>query len=154
MLAAAAAAGVAVKPMAGPDHIHTGQCHCGAVTFRAEGLDEIWFCHCRQCRRITGHFLAAARTERDRYSVTGEVVWSPHSGTSQLGRCAACASPLFWQQPHGSKMSALAGCLDNTTGLAVVGHMYVSEKGDYYAIQDGLPQYATWPDENGPEGRL
>ena len=127
------------------DHAHTGRCHCGAVTFRAVGLDEIWFCHCRQCRSVTGHFLAAARTARERFDITGEVVWSAHSGTSQLGRCARCASPLFWQQPAGPNISALAGCLDSTAGLAVVGHMYVAEKGDYYAINDGLPQYAAFP---------
>ena len=129
-----------------PRHTHSGGCHCGAVRFTARGLADIWFCHCRQCRSVTGHYLAACRTAVADYDVAGEVRWLPHSGRSQLGRCAACASPLFWRQPDAVTMSVLAGCLDDTAGIAPVGHAYVAEKGGYYQINDGLPQYAGAPD--------
>lgn len=125
---------------------HSGRCLCGAVTYRAEGLRDIWFCHCRQCRRVSGHFVAACRTEATALTVTGEIRWSPHSGTSELGRCAACGAPLFWRQPDAPTVSVFAGSLDDTHGLATRGHIFVAEKGDYYTIDDGLLQWPGRPD--------
>lgn len=124
---------------------HSGSCLCGAVTYHAEGLRDIWLCHCVQCRKVTGHYLAACRTERERLEVTGDVTWSSHSGTSQLGRCARCGCPVLWQQPGSPTISVLAGSLDSAEGIAAVGHAFVGEKGDYYAIGDGLPQFTATP---------
>lgn len=124
---------------------HAGQCLCGAVTYRAGGLRDIWFCHCDQCRKVTGHYLAACRTESSRLEIDGSVAWSAHSGSSQLGRCPACASPLFWRQPGSATTSVLAGSLDSAAGIEAVGHAFVGEKGDYYTLADGLPQFTGTP---------
>ncbi|WP_309753472.1 GFA family protein [Novosphingobium sp.] len=126
---------------------HTGQCQCGAVTYRAEGLRDIWFCHCRQCRSLTGHYMAACRTERERIDVTGEVRWTAVSQRASHGFCASCSAPLFWSNSELPTLSVLAGSLDSTTGLSADGHLYVAEKGDYYSIDDGLPQFAGRPAE-------
>lgn len=125
---------------------HSGQCLCGAVTYRAQGLRDIWFCHCRQCRKVTGHFLASCRTEKGRIAVKGEMSWSTHSGKSQIGRCADCGSPLLWRQPESPTVSVLAGSLDDTYGLETRGHIFTAKKGDYYSIDDGLPQWAGRPE--------
>ena len=38
----------------------TGGCHCGAVTYSIAGsVREVIYCHCGQCRRQSGHFVAA-----------------------------------------------------------------------------------------------
>ena len=123
-----------------------GQCLCGAVKYRADDLRDIWFCHCRQCRYVTGHFMAACRTENDKLDVTGDISWSHHSGDSQIGRCTDCGTPLFWKEPGSSSTSVVAGSLDNADGLTVPGHIFTSEKGTYYMIDDGLPQWAGRPD--------
>ena len=136
---------MAAKVAAGVTDGHTGQCLCGAVKYRALGLRDLWFCHCTQCRKVTGHYLAARRTTRERFDIAGEISWTSHSGTSQLGRCSRCASPLFWQQPGSSTLSVLAGSLDTSHGIDPVGHAFVGEKGDYYAIADGLPQFTGTP---------
>ena len=127
------------------DTVHTGKCLCGAVTFRAAGLADIWYCHCTQCRAVTGHYLATCRTERERFDITGEISWAPHSGLSETGRCASCASPLFWQRSGSPNMSVLMGSLDNSDGIKALGHSFVGEKGDYYTINDGLPQFTGTP---------
>lgn len=121
--------------------VHSGQCHCGAVTYRAEGLRDIWYCHCKQCRALTGHFMAACRTERDRIAISGELRWTPVSDRSSHGFCAVCFSPLFWSNREMETLSVLPGCLDSTEGLTAAGHIYTAEKADYYTIDDGLPQY-------------
>ncbi len=41
--------------------------------------------------------------------------------------------------------SVLAGALDGATGISGVRHDFVAFKGDYYRIEDGLPQYETFP---------
>jgi hypothetical protein len=126
---------------------HSGKCLCGAVTYRAAGLADIWYCHCRQCRRLTGHYLPACRTTHEQLSVSGEVVWAPHSGQSEHGRCAACGSLLFWATKGTKYISVLPGSLEHTRGIGVNGHIFVAEKGDYYEISDGLPQFAGLPEQ-------
>jgi hypothetical protein len=136
---------VAAKGVVAVADRHHGQCLCGAVSFLADGLKDIWFCHCNQCRKVTGHFMAACRTEKDMFEIKGNISWGAHSGTSELGRCTSCASPLLWRQPSAKTMSVLCGALDDTNGLHPVGHAYVDEKGGYYVIGDRLPQYPNVP---------
>jgi hypothetical protein len=39
-------------------------------------------------------------------------------------------------------VSISAGSLDEPTGLRLLGHVYASQKGDYYELpDDGLPRY-------------
>lgn len=130
--------------------VHTGGCHCGAVTYRAKGLRDLWYCHCKQCRKLTGHQMAACWTQRANLEITGDVVWTPVSENASHGFCGACHSPLFWSNKTRNSISVLGGSLDHSEGIAECGHIFVSEKGDYYRITDGLPQYARWPDESDP----
>lgn len=136
----------------GEQLVHSGGCHCGAVSYRARGLSDIWFCHCRQCRALTGHYIAACRTERTSYEITGELRWTAVSEQSSHGFCARCCSPLFWSTERSDNMSVLAGSLDHTRGIEVRGHIFVAEKGDYYQITDGLPQFDGYP-EGGMQGQ-
>ncbi len=40
-----------------------GSCHCGAVEYQATGaLRSVVGCHCTQCRKFTGHFVAATQS--------------------------------------------------------------------------------------------
>jgi hypothetical protein len=39
-------------------------------------------------------------------------------------------------------VSILAGTLDDPSGLKAAAHIHVNTKGDYYSIDDGLPQHA------------
>ena len=79
--------------------------------------------------------------------MSGDIVWSPHSGASEHARCAQCGSLLFWANRSTNSISVLPGSLEKTDGIAVRGHIFVSEKGDYYEIDDGLPQFDRFPAE-------
>ena len=125
--------------------IYTGQCLCGAVSFRAENLSDIWYCHCRQCQHLTGLYIAAAGVKRDKLSIEGEVNWRPISKLSKSGHCASCASYMFWDEAARDTVSVLAGSLGDTEGLAVKGHIFVKDKAPYYEITDGLPQFEGFP---------
>jgi hypothetical protein len=129
-----------------PDEL-TGRCNCGAVTFVAAGpFRPAVACHCRSCRRQSGHFLAATETPRAGLRLSGEdqLQWYAATGIARRGFCRSCGSHLFWDR-HGSEdISILMGCLDEPTGIRLGEHIFVAEKGDYYDIADGLPQSQQW----------
>ena len=122
--------------------MNQGGCLCGAVRFTVDGpLRPVVACHCSQCRKATGHHYAATSANRENIEITGEVSWYRSSEWARRGFCATCGSNLFWDGP-GENLSILAGSLAAPTGLALVGHIYCADKGDYYDIADGLPQAA------------
>jgi hypothetical protein len=118
-----------------------GGCLCGAVKFSVDGpLRPVVACHCGQCRKATGHHVAATSAARDAVDVTGDVAWYQSSAKARRGFCATCGSNLFWDGP-GQNLSIFAGSLDGATGLKLVGHIYCSDKGDYYELDDDLPKF-------------
>jgi len=117
-----------------------GSCLCGAVTYRVSGpLRPVVACHCGQCRKTSGHFVAATSAARDDVQIDGEVSWFHASETARRGFCGICGSSLFWDGP-GANLSIHAGTLDGPTGLTLTGHIYCADKGDYYDLNDDLPK--------------
>ena len=130
-----------------------GSCLCGGVSYAVNGpLRPVEFCHCTQCRKTSGHFVAATACDsRDLEITTGATLaWYRSSTTAERGFCRACGSSLFWRPARSAQTSIMAGTLDGTTGLEAVGHIFAADAGDYYEIDDGLPQHAgDWPAEGG-----
>lgn len=126
--------------MAAVAEARSGSCLCGAVRYRVEGpLRAVVACHCGQCRKSSGHHVAATAAPRDRVEVSGEVRWYRSSDRARRGFCPACGANLFWDGP-GANLAIFAGTLDAPTGLRMAGHIFCADKGDYYDIDDGLPQ--------------
>lgn len=118
----------------------TGGCLCGAVQYRVTGpMRPVIACHCAQCRKTSGHHVAATSALRDDVQITGTVQWFASSDSARRGFCGTCGSNLFWDGP-GSHLSIFAGTLDAPTGLTLAGHIFCADKGDYYDIADDLPQ--------------
>ena len=58
------------------ERVKTGGCLCGAVRYRVDGpLDPVVACHCTQCRRSSGHHVAATGARREDVTIEGEVAW-------------------------------------------------------------------------------
>ncbi len=120
-------------------HSARGGCLCGAVAFRISGpLRPVIACHCQQCRKTSGHHVAATSALREDVSITGEVTWYQSSDIAQRGFCGLCGSNLFWEGP-GTHLSIFAGTIDAPTGLQLAAHIFCADKGDYYDIADDLP---------------
>ncbi|MEB8387703.1 GFA family protein [Rhodobacteraceae bacterium KMM 6894] len=118
-----------------------GHCLCGNVTFQTEITPQgASACHCGQCRRQTGHFWASAYVPRDALNVTGEVTWFAASDAAKRGFCAKCGTLLFWTAHDEDTISFSLGGLDMPTDLRLTKHIFTADKGDYYDINDGLPQ--------------
>ena len=123
---------------------HAGACLCGAVRFSATGpLRGVVYCHCSQCRRQTGHFFAATNVADEALAIEGgdNISWYRASNFARRGFCRICGSVLFWKRDGSDEISVLAGAFDRPSGLAGEVHIFVADKGDYYAIDDGLPQF-------------
>ena len=124
--------------------LHTGQCLCGAVRFRTSGaLRGVLYCHCSQCRRQSGHFYAATNVADADIAIEGmdAVTWYAASDSAKRGFCGTCGSALFWKPNDGDYVSVMAGAFDQPTRLSGASHIFVADKGDYYEIDDGLPQF-------------
>lgn len=122
----------------------TGHCLCGAVRFVARGpLRDVVACHCSQCRRQTGLYFAATNVANDDLEVQGSVNvrWYRASKHAERGFCQTCGSALFWRFDGEGHISVLAGSFDEPSGLKLSHHIFCADKGDFYEITDGLPQY-------------
>jgi hypothetical protein len=125
-----------------PD-LEKGSCLCGRVSFTVSGdLGHSDACHCVQCRKQSGHYFASANVPRSALVVTGEekVTWYQSSAKVRRGFCSTCGSFLFWDPPAMDWTGVALGAFDTPTGIRLERHIFVSEKGDYYDIADGLPQ--------------
>lgn len=117
-----------------------GSCLCGQVQFEVHGpLRPVVNCHCVQCRKTSGHHVAATSAARDEVAITGDVTWYHASKRARRGFCGVCGSSLFWDGA-GANLSIHAGALDGVTGLRSKGHIYCDTKGDYYELSDDLPK--------------
>jgi len=135
--------------------MHKGSCLCGAVSFEVEGeLHGPDGCHCRACRKQSGHFFVSTDVLRAALTIRGEdkVSWFHSSEKVRRGFCSVCGSSLFWD-PVGRDWTGVAmGAFDGSTDTRIAVHVYAGEKGDYYDIADGVPQFATVPPR--PEGGI
>lgn len=76
----------------------TGGCMCGAVRYAVSGpLRDIIACHCSQCRRMGGHYVAATATLRADLKISGSeaLTWYRASSEAVRAFCATCGSTLF-----------------------------------------------------------
>ncbi len=123
-----------------------GGCLCGGVRFRITGpRRNIVCCHCENCRRTHGHFAAYTALRRADLEMLAEstLTWyHDRCPGTHRGFCSRCGASLFWDANDGQgKLSVAAGSLDDSGELETVGHIFVSEAGCYYRIDDGLPRF-------------
>ncbi|MDU0340131.1 GFA family protein [Bosea rubneri] len=131
--------------------MHSGSCLCGAVTFAvADTLPNPNFCHCRMCRKHSGHYFASTDVPRSALTIVGEenVAWFQSSEKIRRGFCSTCGSSLFWDRADRDWIAIAMGAFDGPTRTKANLHIYVGDKGDYYEIADGLLQYDTVPPRN------
>lgn len=112
-----------------------GSCLCQNVTYQVDGdLRPVIACHCNQCRKTSGHYVAATQTPTANLTMSGRVTWYQSSENARRGFCGVCGSQLFWQPGDRSVTSIFAGTLDGKTDLTIGSQIHVNSKGDYYDL--------------------
>lgn len=120
-----------------------GSCLCSAVAYTVDGeMKPGVACHCRECRKQSGHFFAASETTEAAVTLTRDdgLTWYKASDFASRGFCRQCGSTLFWSRDGSPLIHVMMGTLEAPTGLKLAAHMWTSQKGDYYEIADGLRQ--------------
>ena len=115
----------------------TGSCLCGQVTYCVTGpLRDVLLCHCSQCRKTSGHYVAATSCPEDAIKVTGKVTWYRSSDAAQRGFCGTCGGNLFWRPDGQGRMGIFAGTFDAPTGLRTSAQICTGDKSDYFDLPE------------------
>jgi hypothetical protein len=127
-----------------------GGCLCGGVRYRTTAnLRDVIACHCSQCRKTSGHYVAATQVPSADLHLTDSATlrWYRSSSSAERGFCTRCGGNIFWREtaPASKHTSIMAGTLDPPTGLTIEQHIFTADRSDYYEIDDSAPQSARWP---------
>ncbi|WP_298938022.1 GFA family protein [uncultured Ruegeria sp.] len=116
-----------------------GSCLCGRVKYLIQGAPrQVVGCHCTQCRKSSGHYVAATQVENQHLQIDGQpnITWFQSSATARRGFCKNCGSQLFWARLDSAHTSVMAGTIDGGTGLRMDRQLHPETKGDYYSLPD------------------
>lgn len=111
----------------------TGRCLCGDVEYSIENdFEFLLFCHCAQCRRISGSAHAS-----NLFSSTGTLTWLKGEENIQRfdypGRnftksfCRTCGCGLPYRSSHGKTVIVPAGTLDDEPKYGRLGKVFLAE---------------------------
>lgn len=127
--------------------VFTGRCYCGAVTISTtQAPQNIAYCHCIDCRRVTGAPVAAFAAFNEM-----AVTFTPDEGSKITANpgvtrtfCAVCGSPLAGRYDYlpGQVYIAL-GVLDQSSDLAPRLHAHESQRLTWLHIDDNLERLAS-----------
>ena len=118
--------------------ITRGGCLCNGTTYELHGpLRPVVACHCRQCRKTSGHYVAATQVAAADAVINGDTLrWFRSSDEAERGFCSVCGSNLFWRRVGSDRLSVWAGTIDGDTGLKMESQLYAGSAGDYYELPD------------------
>ncbi len=121
----------------------SGSCLCRAITFDVScALPAPDACHCTQCRKSSGHYFVSSDVPKSALTIRGEeqLTWFQSSEKVRRGFCAKCGASLFWDPIFRDWIGVAMGAIDGPTDTRIHIHVHVASKGDYYDLNDGLPQ--------------
>lgn len=116
----------------------TGGCLCGAVTYLVENnFSQFYFCHCAQCRKITGSAHASnLLTVPDAIKWTkGEKVKKQFNYPNRdftVVFCAECGSGLPFVTKNGKTLIVPAGSLDSEPNIGPSINIFSNEGAAWY----------------------
>ena len=127
------------------DKTHSGSCLCGGVKFEISApTTGIYYCHCIQCRKQTGHHSAAIEWPVANLKLLkdGTLKWYRASEIAKRGFCDTCGSSLFWRSDRDSdRVFIHCGVFDGDVELPATAHIFTDWKGDYYELSTDVPHY-------------
>ena len=130
----------------------TGGCVCGAVRFSLEDdFSHFFFCHCQQCRKMSGSSHAS-----NLFTRTDNLVWE--QGEDQTVRydypgrtftrvfCRHCGSGLPYVSQSGKSLVVPAGCLEQEPSKMPDAQIFCAEQTQWFKAGmaarhfDGFPE--------------
>lgn len=132
----------------------TGGCQCGAVRYAFSGpLPPAYACHCGQCKKQSASaFSMSVPLSYAALQVVGEpqsfrsVAYSGKAKHNYF--CDQCGTRL-WHSPSNppDAITLKVGTLDDPSGIAPLGHLWVSKKQPGFELDPQSDQHLTQPDD-------
>ncbi len=102
------------------------------------------------CRRAHGAaFSANVVVESSSLKIeSGAELISEYESSANRRKCfcSVCGSQLFIRRTNDPRVTVVAlGTVDGDPGVRPERHVFVASKAPWYAISDGLPQFAIYP---------
>ena len=116
---------------------YTGSCLCGDTRFSFVGkLDDVYFCHCSQCRKNFGLYGAFVGVVRKKLIMKKHEKLQSFKSSKRTTRtfCGVCGSPIAWDHKDYERIYVLAGAIDGTIRIDGGKHIFTEDKGNYYRI--------------------
>ncbi len=114
-----------------------GSCLCGGVAYHVSGrVRGVVNCFCRQCRKTSGHHVAATRASWNSVELLSQetLAWYESSPGVRRGFCQRCGGNLFWDSGRNNEVSIMAGTLQTPTGLPTVANIHIEDASDYHEL--------------------
>lgn len=131
-----------------------GSCFCGAVAYEVESdSSTIYFCHCAQCRKITGTAHATnMMVKPDAVSwLEGQEMVSnfdcPGERLFSNAFCKSCGSGLPFMSKSGKSMYVPVGTLDTPLDKPINYNIFWEDKAAWYEQGQGAKKCPGFPPE-------
>jgi len=124
----------------------SGGCLCGTVKFTVnDSFDNFYFCHCEQCRKVTGSSHAS-----NLVTTIDNIEWL--SGLDKIVRfdhkervftkvfCSICGSGLPYESKSGECLVVPAGSLNTEPSLTPNAQIFCSEKAGWFTAGIEAPE--------------
>jgi len=130
----------------------TGSCLCGRVRFSISAeLEHFYFCHCEQCRKITGSAFAANILAKpapiDWLTGAQKVRRFDYPGSRSFTKvfCSDCGSGLPFLNESGNTLFIPAGSLDQTPSISPEKNIFWADKAEWYEQGVSSPNCEGFP---------
>ena len=131
-----------------------GSCLCGGILFEIDSARSLTFCHCVNCRKLSGAAFAAyvhADADKFRFVSGVELIQRFESAPGSFRNfCRVCSSTVPGKAAYLTTISIPAGLFDEDPGVRPKLHVFVGSKAPWWEITDGLPQHEKWVSGFGP----
>jgi len=118
---------------------HTGRCLCGAVRYRAAGVEtQHHACHCESCRRWGSAPFFAVFAATVSFEGQEDIRRYPSSDWAERGFCKRCGSNLFYYLKPADAYHLAAGTFDDQSELRLATEYFIDYKPEGYALAGDL----------------
>ncbi|MBB3063679.1 GFA family protein [Microbulbifer rhizosphaerae] len=130
----------------------TGGCVCGEVLFSIEDdFENFYFCHCEQCRKMTGSAHASnlfTRPDNIKWEKGFDSVkrYDHPTRTFSQAFCTHCGSALPYVSKSGKALVVPAGSLDEEPKKALDAQIFCSEETEWHKVGLSSPKHSGFPE--------
>ncbi len=123
-----------------------GRCLCGSIAFRVTGdIAPVLHCHCDNCRRVSGNFVAASRVADVDLEIDDalDLLRWHELDHARYAFCASCGSTLFFKAADTEQLtSVMVGAVDDVSSLSLAGIWFAGDAQPHHVLSPDVPHFA------------